>query len=59
VLREVEALSAAIILLELIDQLKPWIRRVGNQWIVSSEWQATALELRALLLANEQTKRDA
>jgi hypothetical protein len=46
-----DELSPAFVLLELIDQLKPW-GKAGN------EWEGTAIELRQLLNADDRTRRD-
>ena len=47
-----DELSEALVLLELIDQLKPW----GE---FASEWEGTATELRQELLKDDRTRRDA
>jgi hypothetical protein len=51
-LTELEELSPALTLLELIDRLKPW--QPAN-----TSWEGTALELRGLLLDAQVTRRDA
>jgi hypothetical protein len=51
-LTELEELSPAITLLGLIDQAQIWE-------VQSDVWEGTALDLRALLLANHKTARDA
>jgi hypothetical protein len=51
-LTELEELSPAIALLGLIDQANIWDAQL-------SVWEGTALDLRALLLTNQKTQRDA
>jgi hypothetical protein len=51
-LGELEELSPAIRLLELIDRLKPWGK-------VSAQWEGSAAELRSLLLKDATLRRDA
>jgi hypothetical protein len=51
-LTDLEELSPAYALLELIDQADIWQAQL-------SVWEGTALELRALLLSNQKTHRDA
>jgi hypothetical protein len=63
-LAELEELSPAIALLELIDRANIWTKQIWDskgqlQSIRNVPWRGTALQLRAALLDNRSTRHDA